>query len=68
LLPDFDYSTGLTERVGKPHRGSAGRRASTSRRRVTHTPRTAGTSSSSTKEPSGADSSPGPSRRFRRRR
>jgi ATP-dependent RNA helicase RhlE len=68
LLPDFDYATALTERAGKPHHGSHGRRALKSHREVTHTPRTSGTSSPSSKEPLGADSPPGPSRRFRRRR
>jgi len=68
LLPDFDYATALTERAGKPDHRSGGRRALKSPQRVPHTPGTVGTSSPLSKEPSGASSPRGPSRRFRRHR
>jgi ATP-dependent RNA helicase RhlE len=68
LLPDFDYSTAPREWAGRPDRRSGERRAMKSRQGVSHAPRTGGPSSPANQEPSRAVGTPGPSRRFRRRR
>jgi ATP-dependent RNA helicase RhlE len=68
LLPDFDYSTALTERASKLDHRSDVRRALKSPQEVTHTPRAGGTSRPSSQESSRASSPRRPSRRFRRRR
>ncbi len=68
LLPDFDYRAARTERAGKTDHRSRGGRASKSERVPPHTPRTGGTSSPASKEPSAAGKVPSPWRRFRRRR
>jgi ATP-dependent RNA helicase RhlE len=68
LLPDFDYSTAMTERAGKTDHRSGGRRDAKSQWRAPHMPWSGETASSSSKKSSVAGSLPGPWRSLRRRR